>query len=92
MDKHQVSVKVFGRVQGVCFRWFVQEKAQERNITGWVKNCYDGTVEALLQGKKDLIDDMINELKKGPPMAYVEKVAVEWDEPNQKMPFFQIRY
>lgn len=56
---------VSGRVQGVGFRFTTQQKAIENNLTGWVKNKSDGTVELEVEGDEDQINSFIDELKKG---------------------------
>ena len=55
-----------GRVQGVGFRFTVQQLALRLGLTGWVRNCYDGSVEACLQGDKDIIEKLIRDVNQGP--------------------------
>ena len=70
-------VCVTGKVQGVGFRFSTVRRAHELGITGWVRNQEDGSVEALLQGTPDQIDDMLSWLQVGPPRAQVNDVQVE---------------
>ncbi len=72
------KLKIFGRVQGVFFRDHTQEKAKELGVVGWVRNMPDGTVEALIEGSADAIEQMIAWCHQGPSSAQVEKVEVEW--------------
>ncbi len=72
----QVSVKVLGCVQGVGFRMFVFEKARKLGILGWIKNCSDGSVEAIYQGPKNLVEEMIEKTKQGPFLSRVQNVEV----------------
>ncbi|MEM1129791.1 MAG: acylphosphatase [Pseudomonadota bacterium] len=83
MPKVAKYVRVSGRVQGVFFRAWTQQRAQELGLQGWVRNQPDGTVLALLAGPDDRVQDMIVELRRGPPMARVEGVAsrpAEWPD------------
>jgi acylphosphatase len=67
---------VSGRVQGVGFRWFVQELAAVENARGWVRNRPDGSVEALVQGERDSVERIERRIRRGPPAARVERVEV----------------
>ena len=71
---------VSGRVQGVGFRWFVQEKAAIEGAVGWVRNLPDGTVEALIQGEAEAVLRIDRQIRRGPPAARVESVEAV-DEP-----------
>lgn len=83
---------VSGRVQGVGFRWFVHRHAQLLNIEGWVKNCYDSTVEILAQGCMENLDELEFLLKKGPPGASVSELRRETVQPEHYCTGFQIMY
>jgi acylphosphatase len=61
-----VHIVVHGRVQGVGYRAFVEREAGRHCVEGWVRNCRDGTVEALFTGEADVINDMIAACRKGP--------------------------
>lgn len=52
----------YGRVQGVGFRWKAMQTAKYLNLTGWVQNMYNGNVEMEVQGEKELIDRLMQEL------------------------------
>jgi len=69
---------VEGRVQGVGFRYFVLEQAQNLDLTGWVRNRARGEVEVYAEGKKDALDLFISQLERGPGMAYVSNLTVDW--------------
>ena len=62
----QACVRATGRVQGVGFRMFVFEQARKLGLLGWVKNCSDESVEAIYQGPKNLVEQMIAITKQGP--------------------------
>jgi acylphosphatase len=66
-----------GRVQGVGFRAFVEDAAEERYLEGWVRNRRDGSVEALLAGRPEAVDAVIKALHNGPIGARVEAVDVK---------------
>jgi len=69
---------VTGRVQGVGFRFFAVEAAEEFGITGWAKNLSDGRVEVEAQGLKERVEVMIKRMRQGPLGASVTDVNVTW--------------
>lgn len=69
-----LAVQVTGKVQGVGYRIATVRRAHSLGITGWVRNLDDGSVEALLQGPHDRIDEMLSWLRMGPPAARVSHV------------------
>ena len=71
-----VEVKILGIVQGVFYRASTQNKANELNLSGWVRNCDDGSVEALFQGNKEQVDEIIEWCKIGPDRAVVDSIQV----------------
>lgn len=84
---------VYGRVQGVGFRYFVQRHAVKLGLKGWVRNNEDGTVETLVVGDEEKISQMLKLLHEGPPMAHVIEVKYTIEDTNS-CPFevFFIRY
>lgn len=76
-DLETNSVVVTGKVQGVGFRFSTVRRAHELGVTGWVRNQDDGSVQAVLQGTADQVDQMLSWLRYGPPQARVEDVQVE---------------
>ena len=75
-------VRVTGRVQGVFFRAWTAEQAERLGVAGWVRNCRDGSVEALVQGEAGAVEALIDALHRGPPAARVERVEVADAEPE----------
>ena len=73
MQKHLV---ITGRVQGVGFRYWLQDIAIEKNIFGWVKNNISGNVEALIIGNEKDVKDIIKLCEKGPLSSKVDQVKV----------------
>jgi len=66
--------EVFGRVQGVGFRYFVHETASRLGVVGWVRNRPDGSVEAWAEGLAAVIEQFAAALKEGPRMARVSRL------------------
>jgi len=80
MFKIRAHLYIEGRVQGVFFRACTQEEAQKRALTGWVKNLYDGRVEAVFEGEEQDVQSMIKWCHSGPAHAVVAEVSVEIEE------------
>jgi acylphosphatase len=81
-----------GRVQGVGFRSFVLDKADELELTGWVRNTYRGNVEVLAEGPRFALEELLTALKKGPSTAYVTKVLESWSEATGEFRFFGVEH
>jgi len=75
-------VVVHGSVQGVFFRDTTRRRAESRGVAGWVRNCSDGTVEALFEGAPDAVDALVAFAGEGPRGAQVERVDVAEEEPE----------
>ncbi|MCX8029816.1 MAG: acylphosphatase [Brevinematales bacterium] len=73
---------VFGRVQGVGFRYFVQRNASKLGLKGWVRNVEDGSVEVLAYGDEKSISELLKLLYQGPSMAYVRDVKYSTENVN----------
>ena len=86
----RIHVKVRGRVQGVWFRAFTRETAEKLDVTGWVRNLPDGSVEALAEGDEAAIREFLDALREGPPLARVVDVQVETQEPANEFEKFEI--
>lgn len=71
---------ISGRVQGVGFRWFVQEAASREGVTGWVRNLPDGRVEAWIEGESDALTRVERALRSGPASSRVEHVVVDIED------------
>ena len=70
------DVSVSGRVQGVFFRGWTQEQADRLGVTGWVRNCPDGSVEAHLEGEEGTVNWLVDLIGDGPASARVANVRV----------------
>ena len=91
-EKVRVHLIVSGRVQGVFFRAEAQEKAKELGVFGWVKNLSEGRVEAVFEGERDKVEEMVKWAKKGPPGAIVNDLNVVWEEYQAEFNNFEIRH
>ena len=69
-------LKIAGRVQGVGFRFYMEHKARQLGVTGWVRNRHDGSVEAMVQGTPEAVEAMVAAAQKGPRAALVTDVKV----------------
>ena len=81
MNNIRVRLKIRGRVQGVWFRDSTRSKAIELGVLGWVKNCVDGSVEVLAEGKENKIRALISYGGNGPPHArvdHLQEIKEEW--------------
>ncbi|MBI2155550.1 MAG: acylphosphatase [Candidatus Rokubacteria bacterium] len=83
---------VEGRVQGVGFRDYVQRRAAALGLAGFVMNLKDGRVRARAEGPRALIEELVRELEKGPPLSRVAQVSVRWLPPTGRYASFGVRY
>ena len=72
---------ISGRVQGVGFRWSLHAEAKARGLSGWVRNRWDGSVEALVIGAPEAVEALTGWAFQGPPSARVDRVLCN-DEPS----------
>nr|VDC85101.1 unnamed protein product [Brassica oleracea] len=66
-----VRMVIKGRVQGVCYRNWTVENAEQLGLKGWVRNRRDGSVEALFSGPTEAVEEMQQRCRRGPPAAMV---------------------
>ena len=83
-------VVVHGRVQGVGFRMFVVSRARTRDVRGWVRNCADGTVEAVFEGEDEAVSALVRLCEEGPRGAEVDSIDVV-GEPAEGLVGFELR-
>ena len=91
MEGKRLHLIVSGRVQGVGFRYFTYITGSSLNLHGWVRNRSNGDVEILVEGPSNILEAFIQVIKKGPEMAHVTDVELEWSEAHQDLPPFTIR-
>ncbi|MFN6517395.1 MAG: acylphosphatase [Nostoc sp. CreGUA01] len=78
----RAHVFISGRVQGVGYRYATVDTATQLGLTGWVRNLPDNRVEAVFEGAREIVDEMVRWCHSGPPAAVVKEVAVEYEEPE----------
>lgn len=92
MDVKRIEAIVNGRVQGVSFRYYTQQAANELHLTGWVVNRRDGSVQTVAEGPEDTLTHFVAFLYRGSPMARVNNVTVTWAEATGEFVRFAIRW
>jgi acylphosphatase len=85
-------LNVFGRVQGVGYRYFTHSNATRLNLTGWVKNRFNGTVQIEVQGNSKELELLLSKLKQGPMFGHVDKIEKDEIEIKSNESDFQIVY
>ncbi len=91
-EKASVTVRVFGRVQGVGFRYFTEDLAHAMGVSGYVMNCSDGSVEVLAEGERQVLRRLLEQLRQGPPGARVERVEETWGPCTGQFAGFTVRF
>lgn len=91
MSKVRAELKIKGRVQGVFYRQSTKNTAVRLELTGWAKNCPDGSVEAIFEGEQGAVDAGIEWCRQGPPAAHVTEVTVDWQDFQDEFSDFGIR-
>ncbi len=88
----QKHVVITGKVQGVFFRAYTKDAAEKYMITGWVRNKRDGTVEAVIKGEKENIQQMMQWFHTGSPASSVKKIIMEDQKSLSDFTDFDIMY
>jgi acylphosphatase len=83
---------IHGYVQGVNFRYYTRQKAQQLGLVGYVRNRWDGTVEVVAEGEPGALQRLLSWLHRGPSLAHVSKVETEWVSPLGDFQRFEVRY
>ncbi len=90
MDRIAARARITGHVQGVAYRAWTRGRARALGLTGWVKNCDDGSVRAWFEGDPEAVQTMLKELWDGPGAAVVTDVRSEEAEPQGRFRTFEI--
>ncbi len=90
--KIRAHVFISGRVQGVFFRATTKEMADKLGVKGFVRNLWDGRVEAVFEGDEKAVKEIIQWCHRGPPAAKVESVEVKYEDYKDEFDSFEIRY
>ena len=88
----RVHAIISGRVQGVFYRLETQNAANRIGVNGWVRNLPDGTVEAVFEGEKGRVKDIIAWCQKGPRNARVDQVKVDYQDYAGEFGDFKVTY
>jgi len=88
----RAHVFISGYVQGVNFRWYTQRKAEEQGVTGWVRNLWDGRVEAIFEGEVRAVQRAVDWCHMGAPSARVDHVEVVYEKPTGEFSRFRITW
>lgn len=91
MEKVRAHVFISGRVQGVFYRTWARKAASELGLVGWVMNLSDGRVEAVFEGKKEDIQEMIKRCRQGSRVASVDNINVNWEKAKGEFEDFEIK-
>lgn len=91
-DRAAFHAVVYGLVQGVNYRYFVQRNAESLGLTGYVCNLDDGSVEVVAEGERERLQQLLAKLREGPRAARVESVEVEWGKGSGKYRGFDIAF
>jgi len=83
---------ISGKVQGVFFRMETQRTARHLGVTGWVRNTFEGTVEAVFEGDEGCVNSVLDWCRHGPPHAHVHHVEVFRESYTGEFDSFDIRY
>jgi acylphosphatase len=89
-ENSRLHATITGRVQGVSFRYFVMEKADALDLRGWVRNRWDGSVEVTAEGVHEDLEQLLQHIQSGPPMARVDHVDYEWLEYSGEFKSFNL--
>ncbi len=87
----QVHLNISGFVQGVFFRASAQQAARKLDLSGFVRNLPDGSVEIIAEGDEPLLNRLVEWCRKGPPGARVDEVTVDWKSAENRFKGFNIR-
>jgi acylphosphatase len=88
MSAHRLIIS--GRVQGVGYRDWMVARARALGLTGWVRNCPDGTVEALISGDAPAVAELLRACRHGPRLAVVAEINEELADPPEQQCFLRL--
>lgn len=88
----RLEATVHGRVQGVSFRHYTWQQAQQLALTGWVCNQPDGTVSLCAEGAEASLQQFLARLQQGPPLAQVSQIQTVWGTATAQFKQFSIRW
>lgn len=92
MDIQRLHVYLSGLVQGVFYRDWLRRSAQGLGLKGWVKNLNDRRVEAIFEGPKEKLEEILRRCYDGPSAARVDHVDAIWEKATGEFKTFEIIY
>ena len=92
MSQERIKILVTGKVQGVFFRQTLKVMAKKNQVFGWVRNLQDGRVEALLEGKDENVNVIVEWCHGGPANARVEDVEIRNEKFAGEFSKFDVLY
>ena len=90
-ELQRLHVRVYGRVQGVGFRYFVLNSAVELGLVGWVRNRRDDSVEVIAEGELDVLKSLVGALQRGSNSSSVTDVKTNLQEASGEFGSFYVR-
>lgn len=90
-EAKRLHAVVHGRVQGVGFRAYTATSAARLELTGWVRNRYNGTVETVAEGPQPALDVFLRDLQRGPGPSNVTHVDADWQPATGEFNAFRVR-
>lgn len=91
-EQKRLEAIVHGYVQGVGFRYWVRQQARWLNLSGYVRNLPDRSVEVVAEGTKQDLASLLSLLYEGPPSAAVKKVDTRWRSSSGTFRGFEVRF
>ncbi|MBE2199170.1 MAG: acylphosphatase [Anaerolinea sp.] len=91
-ERTRLEAIVYGRVQGVSFRYYTQVEAQRLGINGWVANRHDGAVQVVGEGSETALRQLAEFLHRGSPLSRVDHVALTWSDASGEFRYFRVRH
>ena len=86
----RVTVRVFGRVQGVFFRYTARHHAEKLGLKGWARNEADGSVAITAEGEEEALEKFLDWCRRGPLLARVDNIEIKWQEATGEFKRFEI--
>jgi acylphosphatase len=87
----RAHIIITGHVQGVGFRSSTVRRANQLNLKGWIRNLPNGSVEAIIEGDEETVDNLIRWCNRGPTMARVHEIKVNKTKGTNEFPYFFVR-
>ena len=88
-EKVRAHIRVYGRVQGIGFRYFTVFNAKALDVKGFIKNLRDGSVEGVFEGEKTNVKNLIERIKRH-PFARIDKIDINWEKGKDEFKDFDM--